>query len=864
MPEISLLASRNRVLSTFAAIRNRWLAACAMPVIGLMLAWPGLATAQLDLRRLERHQLDNGLQVLLLEEHTFPSASVQMLYRVGGRNEPVGQSGIAHFLEHMAFRATENFPDTDVVSRIYAAGGEWHGYTWIDQTTYFSTVPSDQLELLLRIEADRMQRLLIEPRWIEPEKGAVLAEMHGYENDPASVLHDAVVFATFQAHPYRNNVIGWEPDILALRHGDVLDFYRRHYGPGNAVLAVVGDIDSATVLERVQQGFGDFPATAPTPLPHTTEPAQKGERRIELLGAGDSNHFEIAWPAPAANHPDFAAMLVLQQWLSGGTGVNFMQNSGTSPVQPGSALHGRFESLSSWYPPAAQDYLFSLQGTVAADADLRQAEQVIEDALRRVREGQLDPEAIEASKRKVLEELVYDLASHEHTAHQLAYYAGLDALDEWLALPQSVARVSVADLQALATRRLQPWQRNIGWYRAGDPPLTQAVPPTGAATTESATGSPAGGVASGPTESARGYTDGVPANSVHPGQGQLPEPQSLRAASGLPVLVQANPATASSHVSLVLDGAGWQGSSYLQTDHPAWGYSSLSAPSLPSNITATLDMLVGELSSLEIVQDTGQETDDPYARLQREMEGTLGLKKQAAAQPAVSLAVLSGQVPSEQLQGVMARLTDVVPTAPAASLGAAKTPLQDRRVDWPRALAQAQLAYVYPAPLPTAPDYLAWRALQYILAHDYEGRLGKEAISNRGLAYYIDSQYRSDGRRAWIGLSTGVDPAKLATLEALFREQVAGLQQHPPTSEEVDEARNHLIGRLATARQTNVELATGLAEQWLWHGRLPGAGEQREAIRQLDQEAILQAVPGLLQGRYVVIGEGKAAVNVTD
>ncbi len=850
-------------MSVLTAFFHRWLAACAVPLMCVGLAWPGVAMAQLDLERVEHHQLANGLRVLLLEEHTFPSASVQMLYRVGARNEPTGQSGIAHFLEHMAFRATENFPDTDVVSRIYAAGGEWHGYTWIDQTTYFSTVPSDQLELLLRIEADRMQRLLIEPRWIEPEKGAVLAEMHGYENAPASVLHDAVVFAAFQAHPYRNNVIGWETDIQALRHADVLDFYRRHYVPANAVLVVVGDIDSAAVLERVEQWFGDFPATAPTPLPHTTEPAQQGERRIELLGAGNASHFEIAYPAPAANDPDFAAMLVLQQWLTGGTGVNFMQEYGTSLVQPGSALDGRFESLSSWYPPAAQGYLFSLQGTVAADADPRQVEQVIDDALRRVREGQLDGEAMEASKQRVLEELVYDLASHEHTAHQLAYYAGLDALDEWLALPQSVARVGAAELRALATRHFQPWQRTIGWYRAGDPPPVQAAPPPGAARTESATGSSADGVASGPAEAASANPGGSAANSVHSAMGQLPEPQTLRAGNGLPVLVQPNPATAASHVSLVLDGAGWQGSSYLQTDHPIWGYSSLSAPSLPDNTAVTLDMLLEELSSLAAVQESGPEAGDPYARLQHEMEGVLGLEMPAPTQPSILLVTLSGQVPAAQLQHIMARLGDVVPAAPA-SLPAAREPQRDRRVEWPRALAQAQLAYVYPAPLPTAPDYLAWRALQYILAHDYEGRLGKEAISNRGLAYYIDSQYRSDGRRAWIGLSTGVDPAKLATLEALFREQVAGLQQRPPTPAEVEEARHHLLGRLATERQTNAELTAGLAENWLWHGRLPGAGEQREAIRQLGRQDILQAVAGLLRGRYVVIEAGAAAVNVTD
>ena len=222
----------------------------------IVLLLPSIGQAQLDLRQASREILPNGMTLIILEEHSFPSVSVQMLYRVGGRDEQYGRTGIAHFLEHMAFRATENFPDTDVVSRIYAAGGEWHGYTWVDQTTYYSTVPDEQLDLLLRIEADRMQRLLIEPRWIEAEKGAVLAEMHGYENDPASVLHDAVVFTALQGHPYRNNVIGWESDIQALQHADVVDFYQSHYRPANAVLVVVGQVQAGQVRQRVLELFG--------------------------------------------------------------------------------------------------------------------------------------------------------------------------------------------------------------------------------------------------------------------------------------------------------------------------------------------------------------------------------------------------------------------------------------------------------------------------------------------------------------------------------------------------------------------------------------------------------------------------------
>ncbi|MGB5245581.1 MAG: pitrilysin family protein, partial [Woeseia sp.] len=259
------------------------------------------ATAALDLRNATVAELNNGLVVILLEDRNFPVVSVQMLYRVGARNETAGLTGLAHFLEHMAFRASENFPDTALVSSIYAAGGEWHGYTWLDQTTYYATVPKEQLDLLLSIEADRMQRLELSADDMDAERGAVLAEMHMYENSPTSMLLDAVMFSAFLAHPYRNNTIGWESDIEHLPHAAVVEFYNRHYHPANAVLAVVGDFDSEQVLARIGDLFGAFPKQAATPLPHTREPTQLGERRVELHGDTESRQFMIGYRAPSVH-----------------------------------------------------------------------------------------------------------------------------------------------------------------------------------------------------------------------------------------------------------------------------------------------------------------------------------------------------------------------------------------------------------------------------------------------------------------------------------------------------------------------------------------------------------------------------------
>ncbi len=395
-----------------------------------------------DLGRAQRFKLDNGLTVIVLEVPAAPAVSVQMLYRVGARNEEVGETGLTHFLEHMAFRASDNFPDTGLVSSIYAVGGEWHGYTWLDQTTYFETLPPDSLDLALKIEADRMARLQIPASDVEAERGAVLAEMHGYENDPATVLHDTVLAVSFLQHPYRNNTIGWESDVESIRHDDLVEFYRRAYSPANAVLAVVGPVSAAKVLEEVGELFGDLPGGERTQPPPTVEPPQNGVRRVELLGATGRKHFKIAYHAPAVTNPDYAAFLLVQQVLAGGRGVNFGQNEFGDAALPASRLAGIADDLATWFPPQAAPYVFTIAGSIDADASTVDLEARLQAAIEALISQPPAADEMATARQQLLDELVFDLETTEDAAHQLAYFAGLDALDVLLELPDRLAAVS--------------------------------------------------------------------------------------------------------------------------------------------------------------------------------------------------------------------------------------------------------------------------------------------------------------------------------------------------------------------------------------------------------------------------------------
>ena len=269
---------------------------------------PGVAAAALDLRQATMDRLDNGLELIVLEEHSLPVVSVQMLYRTGARDEEYGRTGLAHYLEHMAFRATENFPATQVTTRISGVGGEWHGYTWIDQTTYFETLPKDQLDLALRIEADRLGRLLIPEKEVEAERGAVLAELHGYENDPATVLNDAVVYTSLLAHPYRNNTIGWESDVRAIGRDDLVAFYREHYKAANAVLVVVGDVDTKAVRNARRRALRQVSGVrAHAAAEHARAAAGRRATR-ESRGRGRSELLRDRLPRAGRRQPGFSSV----------------------------------------------------------------------------------------------------------------------------------------------------------------------------------------------------------------------------------------------------------------------------------------------------------------------------------------------------------------------------------------------------------------------------------------------------------------------------------------------------------------------------------------------------------------------------
>ncbi len=803
-------------------------------VVGLTLllsavSWPVTA---FDLAEARQFRLDNGLTLIVLEAPELPVVSVQALYRVGARNEDVGRTGLTHFLEHMAFRASENFPDTEVVSSIYAVGGEWHGYTWLDQITFFETLPAGHLDLALRIEADRMARLVIPAAEVEAERGAVLTEMHGYENDPAIVLNDAVLAVSFLQHPYRNNTIGWESDVEAISHDDLVEFYRRCFGPANAVLAVVGRVDADVVLERVRELFGGLPGGERTAPPPTVEPPQTGVRRIELREPADRNLFEVAYRAPAVGDPDYPAFLLVQQVLAGGRGINFGQNEFGDAVVPGTRLAGIAADLRTWYPPQAAPYVFTIAGSVDPAASTAELEGRLQETIDLLVTAPPPIDELAAARRRLLDELVFDIETTEDAAHQLAFFAGLDALDVLLELPNRLAAVTPAEISRVAGEYLRPHQRTIGWVLAGPAPVPA---PTAVVAADA-----------GETLAAR-EPDAAP-----PPLDAVAPPRVVRLSGGLPVIFQRQPLSPAAYLRILVPTTGLELDAESTASSPVWRHASVNFRFRPQALEETLrrarEVL---LSATPAAPLSPADVGDPAARLALAFDEALAVGPSPANGGATAVALVGDLELDEVLPMLETAFGDLAPVA--ADLPVPRAGPREIIIDLAAAKAQDQLGYVVAAPPPSDPDWYAWRMLLWVLSHGYEGRLGVEAISRRGLVYYIDAEYLNDGSSGRASLAIGVDPAKLGTMRDLLAGELRRLAEAPPTATEVAEAKAALAGRRISAAQSNEEISAELIEEWVGRGRLLSDEAFAAAVVAVSPHDLERVTPAFLAGTTIIV-----------
>lgn len=296
--------------------------------------------------------LPNGLKVVVWPDHDIPNVAHYTWFRVGGRNEYPGITGLAHYFEHMMFNGTANLAPGEFDRIMEAAGGANNAYTSNDVTVYQDWYPVSALETIFRLESDRMANLDFDPEVVDSERGVVYSERRtSVDNDNFGALMEQVQATAYLAHPYQFPVIGWPSDIENWSAQDLKDFYTTYYAPNNAVMFVVGDVEPARVFALAQQYFGAIPAQ-PAPEPVTTvEPQQLGERRVVLERPAQTPMLQIAWHSGAANAADMPALEVLMTLLTEGDSSRLHQalvEQKPLAIEIGGYVHQGFDPGLTW------------------------------------------------------------------------------------------------------------------------------------------------------------------------------------------------------------------------------------------------------------------------------------------------------------------------------------------------------------------------------------------------------------------------------------------------------------------------------------------------------------------------------------
>ena len=414
--------------------------------------------------------LDNGLRVLVQEVHTAPLVSVWCWYHVGSKDEGPGTTGISHWVEHMNFKGTTNIPREKIKGIIEQYGGYWNGYTWIDQTTYTETATRDVLDHMLFIEAERMANCLYDPADVESERTVIISELQGGENDPEQLLDQELTAAAFHAHPYRHPTIGWLGDLQSMTREDLYGYYRRFYAPDNATLVIVGDVDADDALKNAVRRFGELRPSAAARRRYTPEPPQLGERRLTVSKPGTTAYLKMGFHAPAADDPDFFALLVLDAVLTGAKGMNLWASFRTPPPQRSARLYqslvdtGLASAVSGSLIPTEHPFLYTISLTATDGTPLDTLEGALRRALDTVRADGITAAELRKAQRQLRARFVFEQDSITNIAHQLGFFATISSWRYVSGITNALDAVTLDGVARVAAMKLQPSDCVVGRF----------------------------------------------------------------------------------------------------------------------------------------------------------------------------------------------------------------------------------------------------------------------------------------------------------------------------------------------------------------------------------------------------------------
>ncbi|WP_299436444.1 pitrilysin family protein [uncultured Rhodospira sp.] len=450
MPRPPRSPSRSRAIAASRAVEARarlGLAVTALMVLTLLVL---LSPARAGTFDAESFTLDNGLQVVVVENHRVPVVTHMVWYKVGAADEPPGKSGIAHLLEHLMFKGTESIPPGAFSKIIARNGGRDNAFTSSDYTGYYQNIARDRLELVMEMEADRMANLRLAEDDVLTERAVVIEErLSRTENEPSALLGERLDQALWVVHPYKNPIIGWAHELAALTRQDALDFYDRFYAPNNAIVVVAGAVTVDELRPIAERTYGRVPAAPETPA---------RERVLDLPPPADvtvtMHHPQVAqatwWRrsiAPSRNVGEmdlYPALQVLGEILGGGPVSRLYERL---VVEDGVAV-----SAGAHYRGRAVDFgTFSVYGSPAEGHTAAQVGDAIDGEIARLLADGVTAEEVESAKRRLRASVVFTRDNVFGVARiigsALATGATLEQVERW---PEDIAAVTPDDVMAAA------------------------------------------------------------------------------------------------------------------------------------------------------------------------------------------------------------------------------------------------------------------------------------------------------------------------------------------------------------------------------------------------------------------------------
>lgn len=426
-------------------------------------------------------ELDNGLEVVVRENHRAPVVVNQVWYRVGSIDEHRGVTGISHVLEHMMFKGTENLEPGEFSRRVARHGGRENAFTSRDHTGYHQQIAADRLPMLLAMEAERMQHLVLREEEFLPEMRVVQEERRQRVDDrPTSLLWERIRASAFASSPARHPIIGWQSDLETITVDDLQAWYDRWYGPNNAVLVVVGAVDPDEVFRLAEEHFGPLePIEVPRRLP-IEEITPDGEQRVDVHAPANVPYVGLAWRLPSLTTLDDPA----DAWaLSVLAGVLDAGRSARIPTRIVREQRVATSAGAGYSPFARGETLFTVAGTPAGDHGVEELEAALRAEIERLKEDPIGDDELARVRTRTRAGQVFELDSVSGQARRIAMLEALGLGHElWDEYMDGIDSVTAGDVRRVARRYLTDRRLTVGILvpeNDGEAPAVDAGAPVG-------------------------------------------------------------------------------------------------------------------------------------------------------------------------------------------------------------------------------------------------------------------------------------------------------------------------------------------------------------------------------------------------